>query len=62
MSTKPISAIAARPDRKSGWPRDDEGASYLPEIPMKSLLSRVSIRFAFLALPLFLLCAACGTC
>jgi hypothetical protein len=29
---------------------------------MKSLLSRASFRFAFIALPLFLLCAACGTC
>ncbi len=29
---------------------------------MKSLLSRASFRFALLAVPLFLLCAACGAC
>jgi len=29
---------------------------------MRSLLSRAAFRFAFIAVPLFLLCAACGAC
>lgn len=29
---------------------------------MKSLFARASFRFAFIAVPLFLLCAACGAC